>query len=73
MTNTTMISTATDAVIYLKNGKIKYGILIDEDNSTNSYQFISSNHFSSFTKTKSPAYIEIIPVVLIEAIETDLK
>ncbi len=66
-------NTATEAVIYLKNGKRKYGILVDETPSTNNYQFISNDNISHFIETQSIEYIEIVPGTSIEAIETDLK
>jgi len=66
-------NTATEAVIYMKDGKRKYGILVDEMPSTDSFQFVSNNNISHFIETQSIEYIEIVPESLIEAIETDLK
>jgi hypothetical protein len=63
----------TAAVIYLKSGKRKYGLLLNEHFSTNSYQFISNNNVSYFNNTQSNEYVEIVPTVTIESIEVDLK
>jgi hypothetical protein len=62
----------TDAVIHLKNGKKKFGLLMDEIPDQN-FHFISHNNFLYFNETQNEDYIEIIPGVLIEAIETDLR
>ena len=66
-------STTTEAVIYLKNGKRKYGMLIEESPNTDAYQFISNDNIPYFNETNSIEYIEIVPGSQIEAIETDLK
>ena len=67
-------NTATEAVIYFKDGKRKYGFLIDDYSNCNNYfQFISNLNFNLFQETKNPTYIEIVPESLIKAIETDLK
>lgn len=66
-------NTATEAVIYLKNGRRKYGILVDETPAANNYQFISNDNIAHFIETQSIEYIEIVPGAMIEAIETDLK
>jgi hypothetical protein len=63
----------TAAVIYLKSGIRKYGLLVDEQFSTNSYQFVSNNNVSYFNNTQSNEYVEIVPTVTIESIEVDLK
>jgi len=70
---TTTISGTTDAVIHLKNGKRKYGLLMDEKRSTDDYFFIPNESIAFFTETCSNEYVEIVPGILIEAIETDLK
>lgn len=70
---TTIAEMATDAVIHLKNGKRKYGLLMNEHPETNDYRFIPSESIAYFTETLSNEYVEIVPGVLIEAIETDLK
>jgi len=64
---------ATEAVIHLKNGTRKYGMLIEECPDAGTYQFISNDNISSFNETNSSEYIEMVPGALIEAIETDLK
>lgn len=69
----TTLHTTTDAVIYLKNGKRKYGKLVDETPGSDSYQFISNQNLSFFNETNNAQYVEIVPGALIEAIETDLK
>lgn len=73
MIATTLQNTITDAVIYLKDGKRKYGKLIENTPTSDSYQFISNNNVPFFNETNSIEYIESVPGVLIEAIETDLK
>ena len=68
-------NTATEAVIYLKDGKRKYGMLMLDGHVqiTNSYHFISNNHVSLFNETQNAAYIEILDNGLIEAIDVNLK
>ena len=73
MISTHVNATATDAVIYLKNGKRKYGMLIEESPDTDAYRFISNDNISFFNETHSTEYIEVLPGSVIEAIETDLK
>lgn len=70
---TTIAEKATDAVIHLKNGKRKYGLLMDEYPGTNDYRFIPNECIPHFIETLSNEYVEIVPGALIEAIETDLK
>lgn len=70
---TTTIASTTDAVIHLKNGKRKYGLLVDEKPGTDNYFFIPNESIPFFTETHSNEYVEIVPGVLIEAIETDFK
>ena len=57
-----MPENAMEAVIYLKNGNRKYGMLI-ETGSAESYHFIP-NHCDQ---------LEIVPAVMIDAIDTHLK
>jgi hypothetical protein len=66
-------SNVTAAVIYLKDGKRKYGILMDGQCSGNNYQFISNDNILNFNNTLSNEYVEIVPTVLIESIDIDLK
>ncbi|CAN5493457.1 hypothetical protein BH10BAC1_BH10BAC1_19290 [soil metagenome] len=67
-----MINNHTEAVIYLKNGKRKYGMLID--NVVNdAYHFISNNNYSLFKKNNNQSYIEIVPGALIETIDISIK
>jgi len=70
---TTTIANTTDAVIHLKNGKRRYGLLVDEKPSTDHYFFIPNESVAFFSETQSNAYVEIVPGILIEAIETDFK
>jgi hypothetical protein len=63
----------TDAVIHLKDGKRKHGLLVNETPGTENYLFIPNNSISRFAETLSREYIEIVPGALIEAIETDFK
>ena len=60
-------NTTTEVVIHLKDGKRKYGKLID-NTANDAYRFISNNNFNLFQETNNPEYIEIVPGVLIEAI-----
>ncbi len=64
---------AVGAVIYLKDGKRKYGMLVDHTPVTNDYQFISNDNILLLSETNNTNYIEIVPGVLIEAIDTNLK
>jgi hypothetical protein len=63
----------TEAVIYLKNGKKKFGILVDENPFNENFHFIQNNNILHFNESQNTDYIEIIPGALIEAIETDLR
>ena len=63
---------ATEAVIYLKDGKRKYGMLMDTP-AKNAYYFISNSDLNIFQKTKNEKYIELVPDNLIEAIDVYLK
>jgi len=67
-----MVNNHTEAVIYLKNGKRKYGMLLD--NIVNdAYLFISNSNYDLFKKNKDQSYIEMVPSVLIDTIDTSLK
>jgi hypothetical protein len=68
-----MKTTAIDAVIHLKDGKRKYGLLMNENPATDDFLFVPNNSIPYFSESLSPEYIEIVPGILIEAIETDLK
>ncbi|MEO6904576.1 MAG: hypothetical protein ABI315_15700 [Bacteroidia bacterium] len=67
--------TATEAVIYLKDGKRKYGMLMEKgmDQVKNFYRFISNDNLYLFNNTNNSKYIEILDRRLIEAIDIDLK
>ncbi|MCE3278945.1 MAG: hypothetical protein K0S44_1136 [Bacteroidetes bacterium] len=62
-----------DAVIHLKDGKRKHGLLMNELSETGSFMFIPYNSNPYFSENGISAHAEIIPGILIEAIETDLK
>ncbi|HEX8516092.1 MAG TPA: hypothetical protein VF868_07820 [Bacteroidia bacterium] len=62
-----------DTVIHLKNGKKKHGFLIDTITAPDNYLFIPYESAACFSETQNTACIEVVPGVLIEAIETDLK
>lgn len=67
--------TAKEAVIYLKDGKRKYGILMERRMSLvkKNYHFISNDNLHLFNNTNNPPYIEILDPKLIEAIDIYLK
>ena len=65
-------SSATEAVIYLKDGKRKYGMLFNGNNDSY-FQFISNNDLPFYEESNNPDYIEIVPEMLIESIDIDLK
>lgn len=66
--------TATEAVIYLKNGERKYGILFIENFiKENVYRFISNTNLNLFRATNNPEYIENVDRLAIESIDVDLK
>ncbi len=67
------LQTAQEAVIHLKNGTRKYGMLINEDRMIDQYHFISNTNYEVFRRTSDKRYIEIVPGISIEAIDTDLK
>jgi hypothetical protein len=62
-----------EAVIHFKNGSRKYGMLLPEKEVNDIYHFVSNTNYHHFNETGDKAYIEIVPGVLIDAIDTDLK
>ena len=64
-------SVREDVVIHLKNGKKKFGVMIDRIQE-NSCHFVPWDTLPYFNEGNSE-YLEIIPAVLIESIETDLR
>lgn len=62
----------TEAVIYLKDGKRKHGMLIEEM-INDAYQFISNSNYSLFKKDNNLEYIEKVHCSLIDTIDTSLK
>lgn len=72
MTSNNINNTATDAVIHLKNGQRKYGVLVgDKDKPQDPYHFISN--FNLLNTVVNKEFLEVIPGFLIESIDTDLK
>jgi hypothetical protein len=71
--NVLMNNTMKDAVIHLKDGKKKHGLLMAGFPENENYFFIPNNSIPYFSESNNPAYIEVVPGTLIEAIETDLK
>jgi hypothetical protein len=64
--------TTIEAVIYLKNGNRKYGMILE--NSINDvYQFISNTNYKLFSKTNNQDFIEFVPEIAIEKIDTFQK
>ena len=72
MTSELNTMTITEAVIYLKDGKRKHGMLIEEM-MNDAFQFISNNNYSLFKKDNNQAYIETVHQSLVETIDTSLK
>jgi len=65
---------AIDAVIYLKDGKRKHGVLVDNSLQRNdAFHFICNTKFDLFQATNNPAFIEILPSKIIHWIDTNLK
>jgi hypothetical protein len=65
-------NTSTEAVIYLKDGKRKYGVLIDNEQEY-TYQFISNDKINAFYETNNMDCIELLSTSMIEAIDINLK
>jgi hypothetical protein len=65
-------NTSTEAVIYLKDGKRKYGVLI-ENELEYMYQFISNDKLNTFHETNNRDCIEFLSTAVIEAIDINLK
>lgn len=65
-------NTSTEAVIYLKDGKRKYGVLIDNEIEY-TYQFISNDKLTIFNETNNQDCIELLSTAMIEAIDINLK
>lgn len=61
-----------EAVIYLKDGKRKYGMLMGTQPG-DFYYFISGNDYGQFRKNKDKSYLETVPAILIETIDINLK
>jgi hypothetical protein len=65
---------AVEAIVYLKNGTRKYGMLVDNSlRRTDAFHFICNTKFSLFRETNNPEYIEVLSGMQIASIETDLK
>ncbi len=63
----------TQAIIYLKNGKRIYGVLIDTPLKYDDFQFIYNYNIGLFKETNNSSFIEAIPRNSIESIDTNLK
>ena len=65
---------AVEAIIYLKNGTRKYGVLVDNSLfRTDAFHFICNTKFQLFRETNNPEYIEVLSGKIVASIETDLK
>jgi hypothetical protein len=65
---------AIDAIIYLKNGTRKHGVLVDNSlRRKDAFHFISNTNFNIFQQTNNPEFIEIVNSNLIASIDTNLK
>jgi hypothetical protein len=64
--------TSTEAVIYLKDGKRKYGVLIDNELEY-TYQFVSNDKLNAYNETNNRDCIEFLSTAMIEAIDINLK
>jgi hypothetical protein len=63
-----------DAIVYLKTGEKKFGVLLSQEPSIqDQYKFISNNNLELFSETQNANFIEVMQVQQIEAIEIDLK
>jgi hypothetical protein len=65
-------TTSTEAVIYLKDGKRKYGVLIDNEQEY-MYQFVSNDKINAFYESNNMDCIELLSRSMIEAIDINLK
>lgn len=61
-----------NAIIYLKNGNRKYGMLIDRTYEGN-FMFISNSNYSKYVELQDESVIEELKGHTIEAIDLDLK
>jgi hypothetical protein len=69
-----ILNTATEAVILLKNGNRKYGVIeIENYISSTFYRFVSNTNLNLFKSTNNPAFIENIDEASIVSIDIDLK
>lgn len=74
MTNYLSNNPAVEAVIHLKNGTRKYGMLVDNSLlRRDAFHFICNSKFDLFKSTNNPEFIEILSGKVIASIETDLK
>lgn len=66
---------STEAVIYLKDGKRKHGVLLNEQTNLPQafFKFVCNSNISFFNETMNTDYIEFVPESLIESIDTALK
>jgi hypothetical protein len=63
-----------DAIVYLKTGEKKFGVLLSQEtDEQDHYEFISNSNLGLFSETQSPNFIEVVQSQQIEAIELDLK
>jgi len=70
---TILSSSITEVIVYLKNGKRKYGVLIDSPVKEEYYEFISNDNISVFQETYNQKLIEKLPLNTVEAIDQNLK
>ncbi len=65
---------AVEAIVRLKNGTRKYGVLVDNSLfRKDAFHFICNTKFQLFTETNNPEFIEVLPGKMVASIETDLK
>lgn len=66
---------STAVKIFLKNGKTKYGILLDYINQSYSdtWNFICNSNVNNFGETLNSKFIEVLPVESIESIDLYVK
>ncbi len=60
-------------IIYLKNGKRRYGLLIYAPEKQEFYEFISNDNMQLHQKNESSLLIEKLDLNSIEAIDNNLK
>lgn len=64
----------TDAIVYLKSGERKFGVLLSQHPIMDRFfRFVSNSNLEKYFQTNNDAYVELVENQQIEAIDINLK